>query len=376
MKVQRLAMLAVVLLSCRENAKPPTDGPPPPPPIEATPPTVATISKPPPPAPVSGSRSVLAERTNNNDSWDKMIVAGGRLWALTTLNSWKAGPMYVPAARLWSVPITGGELTRHLEIEGLASLAADDTSLYVAVNRDLSAMGTSRAKAPTGRIFRLPLSGGAPVDLAKAIEPGNLALDGDTLWFDTRRMPKDGSKSPTLSGVKGALTFAFDDEHVYFTTAKGPESKTGRVLRMPKKGGPTTVIATGLPDEPGGLAVDASHVYVAAVTWTNEATERAGVVARVPKEGGELEILAKDQPALRHVWLGGDHLYVRSGRPGRPGTVLRMPKTGGAVEQFVTDGTLVIATMDDTSLYFSSDGTFKTNPIERLTPPILVRVVR
>jgi hypothetical protein len=389
MKARLFMLAALVLSSCPEPAKPPVVTPPV---ATVTPPPVATETAPkptatptPPPTLAPGTRTVLAEK-KIEDSWDKMIVAGGRLYALTDVNKWTSGPMYVPAARLWSVPIAGGELTKHLELEGLASLAADDASLYVAVARDLAAANTGKAKAPTGRIFRLPLGGAStnasPTNLATAIEPNVLAVDGDTLWFDGSRMPKDGSKPPSPSGVKGALAFAFDDENVYFTRGKGsgetpkPDGKNGRVMRLSKKGGAPAEIASGLPDEPGGLAVDATHVYVAAVGWSTPAAERAGVIARVPKQGGPLETLAADQPALRAAWLSGEHFYVRSGRPGRPGSILRVAKGGGAVETVVSDDTLVHATMDATSIYFSNDGKVRMEPFERLAPAVVVRLVK
>lgn len=383
MKTWTAALLASSLLACVEPTKTPPAHPAP---VDTEPSATAeTAPRPPPPAapapPAPGTRTIVAEK-KVDDSWDKMIVAGGRLYVLTEVNKWTTGPMYVPAARLWSVPISGGALTRHLELEGLASLAADESSLYVAVSRDLSAMNTSRAKSATGRIFRLPLAGGAPVDLATGISPTNLAIDGDTIWFDASRMPKDGTKPPTPSGVKGAIAFAFDAENVYFTTGKAsaqpakPDGKNGRVLRMPKSGATPVVLATGLPDEPAGLATDATHVYVAAVAWGSEAAEKAGVVARVPKSGGDLEVLAMDVPMPRAAWLSGDHVYVRSGRPGRPGSILRVAKTGGAPETVLDDGTLAHATMDETSIYFSNDGTFQKESHARLTPAALVRFVK
>jgi hypothetical protein len=142
---------------------------------------------------------------------------------------------------------------------------------------------------------------------------------------------------------------------------------------MAKKGGPPTVLATGIPDEPAGLAVDATHVYVAATAWGSEALSQAGVIARVPKSGGAVEILAADQPALRAAWLSGDHVYARSGRPGRPGAIVRVAKSGGPVETVIKDETLCFATMDAASLYFSTDGTFQKDPFKQLTPAVVVR---
>jgi hypothetical protein len=381
-----LFAVAALALACdepKQKAGSETHVPSPPPTgaIEPPPKPPVSSSPSPPPPPASGTRTVIAER-KVDDTWDKMIVAGGRLYVVTDVTKWTTGPMYVPASRLWSVPITGGAMERHLELEGLASLAADEGAVYVAVNRDLSTMNTPRASAPTGRIIRLALGGGTSTDLAKSVTANVVAVDADTVWFDGFRMPKDGKTPPASSGAKGVLAFAFDDEWVYFTSGKGgdapvkPGNKNGRVLRMKKTGGAPVVIATGLPDEPAGLAVDASHVYVAAVAYGSEALENAGVIARVPKQGGELEVLASDQPLLRAAWLSGDHLYVRSGRPGRPGSVRRILKSGGKVETVLEDATLAQVTMDSTSIYFSTDGSFRADTHERTAPATIFRFVK
>lgn len=299
-----------------------------------------------------------------------MLVAGGRLWILTEVNRWTTGPMYVPAARLLSVPLSGGELTKHLDLEGLASMAADDAALYLAVSRDLSAMSTPRGKGPTGRLVRVPLAGGAPVDLATNIEPRVVAVDRERVWFDGSFVPKEGGKSPAPSGVKSPLAIAVDEDSVFYT-AKG-----GRVLRLAKKGGATTVLAEGLPDEPSAVALDATHVYVSAVTWKSEETQQHGVLARVPKAGGPLEVLAKDVPTARGAWVSGDDAFVLTGRSGRPGALLRVPKAGGAQERVAEDGTLAHAAIDPAALYVTSDGTFRKDPFERLTPPVVLRITR
>ncbi len=286
------------------HEEPPVRPPPPPP--------VATHAPPPvPTAPAPGTRTVLASKSGD-DTWDKMIVAGGRLWVLTNVTRWTTGPMYVPTARLWSVPIGGGELTKHLDLEGMGSLTADDGFLYVAVTRNLS------STAPrTGRILRLPLAGGAPTDIATGLEPRVIAVDGDTLWVDDTRLAKDGSKSAIPTGAKGAMTFAFDADNVYFTTAKGAgpagDVTGARVFRMPKKGGPPAVIAAKLPDEATGLAVDATHVYFCAVGWSSPAIERAGIVGpgredrrrrRDPGQGSAVPPQGVDRRRKRVLPLG------------------------------------------------------------------------
>ncbi|MBS2020196.1 MAG: hypothetical protein JST00_45475 [Deltaproteobacteria bacterium] len=376
-RIGAAALLLLLASSCKEPEAPRPPPPPsttePPPPAPVPTPDARGATTPPPKGPAPGTRTLLANKTSD-ETWDRMLVAGGKLWVLTNLTRWTSGPMYVPAARLWSVPITGGELTKHLDLEGMGVLAADDASLYVAINRDLS-----KSAPKSGRIVRLPLGGGAPADVVTGIEPRTVAVDGDTLWIDDTRMPKDGSKSAVASGVKGAMTFAFDGDSAYFTTAKGngPAGDTSgaRVFRLPKKGGAPVVLATKLPEEATGLAVDATHVYFCAVSWSSPEKERAGIVARVAKGGGDVEILAKDQPSLRRLWIDDGSVYFLSGRGGRQASVLRVAKTGGEVSKVAADDTLEQATMDATSVYFSSAGTFDAGTKARLTPANLVRVV-
>ena len=44
-------------------------------------------------------------------------------------------------------------------------------------------------------------------------------------------------------------------------------------------------------------------------------------------------------------------------------------------ELWVSDGTFAHATMDESSIYFSNDGTFQKEPFARLTPAVIMRLV-
>ncbi len=370
----RRALLASSVVATLAACGPPPSPPPPPPvdPIATPGPTSTPVVRPPEvtkPRPKAGTRERIAARRDDSDSWDKMLVAGGRLWMLTEVNRWTSGPMYVPAARLLSMPASGGELEKHMDLEGLAAIAADDASLWVAVTRDLGAMNTPRAKSPTGRIFRMPLRGGAPADVVTGIEPKQIAVDRERVWFDGFVVPKQGG-TPAPSGVKAPLAIAVDDESVFFT------NKGGKILRVAKTGGAQTVLGQGLPDEPSAIALDDTHVYVSAVTWTSSATQEQGVVARVPKAGGSVEVLAKGIATARGLWVSGDDVFVVTGRSGRPGAVLRIPKTGGEPVRIAEDGTLAHVTVDEEGILYTSDGTFQKEPFARLTPPVVFRVWR
>jgi hypothetical protein len=371
-----LAAFAVACAACGpapgaspvETPVPPITAPVATAPQETAPGTAAVTPK--PAALAAGTRTVLASRKDDTETWDKMLIAGGRLWIVAEVNRWTTGPMYVPAARLYSMPLAGGALTKHLDLEGLAAIAADDAALFVAVTKDLSTVGTPRAKAATGRIFRMPLAGGALVDLATAIEPKVLAVDESRVWFDGSFIPKVGDKAPAPSGAKAPLALAVDATHLYFT------SKGGRVWRVAKAGGAAQLLAERLPDEPAAIAVDASHVYVSAVSWASAADQKKGVVARVAKEGGALEILAKDVDTPRGAWLSPEHAFVVTGRAGRPGAVLRIPKAGGEPAVAAEDRTLGHVALDERTIYVTSDGTFEPETKKRLGPPLVLGFTR
>lgn len=63
------------------------------------------------------------------------------------------------------------------------------------------------------------------------------------------------------TGLSATTRIAIDAQSVY-VAAWGIGTGAGRVVRIPKAGGPLVDLATGL-NEPWGIAVDVSGVYVA-----------------------------------------------------------------------------------------------------------------
>lgn len=111
-----------------------------------------------------------------------------------------------------------------------------------------------------------------------------------------------------------------DADTIYYTEAQGPD---GKVVRLPKAGGPPVILADGL-NLPGHLTVDATDVYFMDPDH----------VLKVPIAGGPVTTLA---PAYNEsysaVAVDDDQIYWTN--YGFKGSAERMPKAGGA--PFVVD---------------------------------------
>jgi hypothetical protein len=146
------------------------------------------------------------------------------------------------------------------------------------------------------------------------------------------------------SGIDGEPEgLAVDDSGVYITES----ALYGRVLRVTTDGSAPLKVLAPLQPQPAGLAIDATHVY-----WVN----LSGVVSRVPKLGGAVEVLAMGEAQPRLVAVDDANVYwTIDGRPDPPG-VRRMPKAGGTPELFAaaeSPGGIAL----DASYAYWADGT-------------------
>ncbi|MCC6901986.1 MAG: hypothetical protein IT377_23645 [Polyangiaceae bacterium] len=219
-------------------------------------------------------------------------------------------------------------------------------------------------------------------------DPCGLALDGSTLFWtrlDGKVMRSDVSGGSVQELFDGAdflsCSLAVTPTHVYFS-----EQEAGRVLRVPRDGGPAEELAKGqgqpgafvlgdgvvywldhgasavmslpvdgagppqvlaaFPKKAGGLAVDATHVYTIVGDFKD-----GRALHRVPVAGGPAEKLTETHGSGDIVVDSTQVYWAEANLPGR---VARAPIAGGAAEAVqVNEGLPVAVALDESSVYFS-----------------------
>lgn len=228
-------------------------------------------------------------------------------------------------------------------------------------------------------VYKFPQSGGAPALLASDPNlPARLLLDGgDLYWTSTFgnaivKVPTAGGSTSSvytnevqpwgLDKIGGTLVWTSNGATnriraailpgapVDLTTSTGTATELvvadnsvffmnlpsglDEICSTPLAGGPVTVLATtNISSLVGnaGLAVDSTHVY-----WATGLTSAAGYVARVPRTGGAVEILAPMQDEPTDVAVDGNYVYWAEQGDWTPptpptGKIRRMLKTGGPI---------------------------------------------
>jgi hypothetical protein len=186
------------------------------------------------------------------------------------------------------------------------AIAADSRSVY----------WTERAG-----VMSVPVSGGAPIPLARTSSATALAVDTENLYFaDSTGVWSvslyGGAPTRLFAGPTAAQGLAVDSRHVYWT-----DRAAGTVMRVPRRGGTATVVATG-EHAPTGIADDGT-----AVVWS---VGPPGAIETVPLSGGLPETLASGQGVPQQVAADGPSVYWTNGGGGTgPGSVMEVPLAGG-----------------------------------------------
>jgi len=180
---------------------------------------------------------------------------------------------------LQRLPLDGGAATPLATYQvRVVGIAVDGTGVY----------WTHGGPLANGRngVRHRPLDAGsdATTDLHVGSDNGDvggLTLGPDqVIWADTEggrvlRVAKSGGVTTVLAdGLAAPVRVALVGDQVYFTQHGTSSAANGKVSRVPVAGGTVVDVATSL-DHPHGVAVDATHVY-----WTSYG---GGEVARIAK---------------------------------------------------------------------------------------------
>jgi len=217
--------------------------------------------------------------------------------------------------------------------------------------------------SPDSEIVRVPLGGGKPTPVQKAIGDRapdlSFALDEKFLYFTLgnklMRVPKDGGKPTTLAqlkaqdGVVNVSVRAVDATHVYFVLRDS-------IQRVAKTGGKAEDLVTEQKKIIEFLAVDETSVfYVAAVLGNAQKAK----LKKIAKGGGAATVLlSRDDggisAALRPqavYFLSGEQLGRVSKAGGKTTTILTFAKK----DELIFSGIAV----DEHSVYYAAGSFIK-----------------
>jgi hypothetical protein len=238
-------------------------------------------------------------------------------------------------------------LAKNLEVP--LALAVDATMVYF-VTRGKTDSITD--KAPHGGVWSVPLAGGKLGKLAgPRLVPTAVAVAGKTVYFaDASSVAKIDKGVSVLHGKEqhpGGI--AVDATRVYWSTGGScvsengaPIAADGSISSVPLAGGKPTLLATGLrcPEE---IAIDDDAIYVASMD--------DGTVLRIPKAGGAATVAATDnERGTRYVAVDATAIYWANQRTGK---IKRRAKAGGKVDELASMKDPAGIAVDDKFIYFT-----------------------
>jgi hypothetical protein len=213
--------------------------------------------------------------------------------------------------------------------------------------RELAAGGSSVywVDKGLGQVRTAPLGGGEVATLWTGSVGTPVAVDqSHVYWFDSGAgalMQADldgGNPTQVATGQSGVISMAADSGFLYWINAS-------QIVELDLSVGTPTVIAQG-QISPRSAAVDSMNVYWAAGPWGEAET-----VQRIPRGGGEVVQLAA---AGAHAIALDDNCIYAADNYG--GQIWKMAKTGGDIQVLATDQPYPFdIAVDDSAVYWSSE---------------------
>jgi hypothetical protein len=256
-----LLLLAAGLISCSAPASPPAPSTPTPPsPLIAGAPAVAPVTA--PPAPVPRPASFAQRRSLASQVPSSFGAAADERYAY--------GVTYEGQGGVFRVPRGGGAAeVLAADQEWSRDLAVDDATIYWV---------RGHGATPGGAVYAMPKAGGPVREIAPHEADAHLiAVDTTHVYWangggydgggglgkaEIRRMLKQGGPVETVAAIAGVVRLQIADDALYVLADSGPSSGSGIVAKVPKSGGAVTVLAASGPS-PADLDLDDTHLY-----WT------------------------------------------------------------------------------------------------------------
>jgi hypothetical protein len=132
----------------------------------------------------------------------------------------------------------------------------------------------------TGALKAVPIQGGkVSIISTRCDDREHFVQDDGHIFFKTpeglMRSSKAGFKISSVGKLPSTISaLSIDESHVYYASWSQRSASTGFIRKIPKVGGATEVVATGLKT-PNSLAIDRDYVYFA--------DDEDKIVARVPR---------------------------------------------------------------------------------------------
>ena len=261
------------------------------------------------------------------------------------------------------VPLGGGDPVPLAAVDGATDIVVAADRVYFTSNVSGASNGSGGAVLSVGK------SGGAVTTLATE-ESGvdAIGLYQDNLYYWATdvglvRVPANGGKADTVAPNGIAFGVAIRGAAAYWTTG-GDSNAPGRVVRTSLETGAETTLST-----PEGVVLsvtaDDTDVYFASV---------AGVVTKVPVDGGDPQVLARVRECFG-INAGPNGVYC-----GTLDGLTRIPFTGDTEVRLATDASVVDIAVDSRNVYFATaapgGGTLAKTPLDGGKETTLVKDLR